>query len=277
MKTYLLTWNPKRWKWLNIEKEVAAIQQNGFIEESWSCGRNKSIIEGDRIFLLRQCLEPRGIVASGWAISAVSEGKHFDPKSDKSTALYTQVRFDVLLNPDSESIYPRQTLETGKFLGVSHMHWDSQASGIKIPADVATILETEWADFLLKKKLVQGSGRPSVTRSPDEVADSKNYYEGATKSVRVNAYERNDKARLACIKHYGLSCCICGFNFEEAYGEMGVGFIHIHHLKPLSEIGEAYQVDPVKDLRPVCPNCHAMIHIRKKPFSMEEVKQRLRK
>jgi 5-methylcytosine-specific restriction enzyme A len=276
MKTYLLTWNPKRWKWTDIEAEGEQIQQNGFIEEPWSCGRNKGIVEGDRLFLLRQGLEPRGIVASGWATSDVFEDEHFDPKSDKSTALYIQARFDVLLNPDSESIYPRQKLEAGKFVGASSMHWDSQASGITIPADVAAILEKEWAAFLVKKNLVQGSGRPSVTRSPDEVPNNKNYYEGATKSVRVNVYERNDKARLDCINHYGWSCCICGFDFEEAYGEMGIGFIHVHHLKPLSEIGEEYQVDPIEDLRPVCPNCHAMIHSRKQPHSIEEVKQQLR-
>lgn len=55
-------------------------------------------------------------------------------------------------------------------------------------------------------------------------------------------------------------CCVCGFNFEKIYGEIGVGYIEVHHLKPLNEINEKYQVDPVKDLRPVCPNCHAMLH-----------------
>ncbi|MDB9470225.1 hypothetical protein PN480_18680 [Dolichospermum circinale CS-1225] len=35
---------------------------------------------------------------------------------------------------------------------------------------------------------------------------------------------------------------------------------------------EEYEVDPIKDLRPVCPNCHAMIHRRLPPLSIDEIK-----
>ncbi len=44
----------------------------------------------------------------------------------------------------------------------------------------------------------------------------------------------------------------------ELYGELGEGVIHVHHLKELRSLGEEYQVDPIEDLRPVCPNCHAI-------------------
>lgn len=275
MRTYLITWNPKRWEWTDIEAAQQHISQHGFTDDSWSCGHNKNIAEGDRLFLLRQGMEPRGIVASGWAISDVFEDTHFDLNADKSTAFYIKLRFDVLLNPNSEAIYPRQKLESGKFRSVSRMHWDSQASGVTIPSDVAAVLEKEWANFLAEKNIAQGYGRPLVNFSPDEISNSENYYEGATTSIQVNVYERNDKARLACIKHYGWSCYICDFNFEEAYGSIGIGFIHVHHLKPLANIGQEYQVDPIKDLRPLCPNCHAMIHSQKQPYSIEEVKQAL--
>ncbi|WP_371416419.1 HNH endonuclease [Dolichospermum sp. UHCC 0299] len=75
-----------------------------------------------------------------------------------------------------------------------------------------------------------------------------------------------------CISHYGTSCFVCGFNFGKIFGELGEGFIHVHHLKPLSQIGTEYEVDPVKDLRPVCPNCHAMIHRKSPPLSIDEIK-----
>ena len=65
---------------------------------------------------------------------------------------------------------------------------------------------------------------------------------------------------------------MCEFDFEENYGEVGVGFIHVHHIVPVAEIGETYQVDPINDLIPVCPNCHAMIHKRKPPYSIKEIK-----
>jgi predicted HNH restriction endonuclease len=65
---------------------------------------------------------------------------------------------------------------------------------------------------------------------------------------------------------------VCGFDFVAAYGELGDGFIHVHHVRPLSDIGEEYEVDPIKDLRPVCPNCHAMIHRVLRAMSIERLK-----
>jgi HNH endonuclease len=101
----------------------------------------------------------------------------------------------------------------------------------------------------------------------------KRLYEGGVKSVIVNVYERNSMARQLCIEYYGWQCYICGFDFCKKYGEVGKEFIHVHHLLPVSQIGERYTVDPIKDLRPVCPNCHAIIHRRKLPYSIEEMKQ----
>jgi 5-methylcytosine-specific restriction protein A len=94
--------------------------------------------------------------------------------------------------------------------------------------------------------------------------------EGAKKSIVVNAYDRNRKAREECVQHYGTDCAVCGFNFGEAFGELGEGFINVHHLKPISSIGKSYDVNPIQDLRPVCPNCHAMLH-RKQVLSIEEL------
>jgi 5-methylcytosine-specific restriction protein A len=107
----------------------------------------------------------------------------------------------------------------------------------------------------------------------DQVDTEKSYLEGAVSKVLVNSYERNPEARRICIGHYGVNCFVCGFSFEKVYGAMGKDFIHVHHLQPLSEISEKYAVDPIADLRPVCPNCHAMIHQRRPPFSIEEIKR----
>ncbi len=78
-----------------------------------------------------------------------------------------------------------------------------------------------------------------------------------------------------CIKHYGAVCIVCDFSFEQVYGDLGAGFIHVHHLTPLSDIGREYQVNPIKDLRPVCPNCHAMLHREKETLSIEVLRARL--
>lgn len=103
---------------------------------------------------------------------------------------------------------------------------------------------------------------------PEEVPN--NCKEGSKKTIVVNSYERNSKARAECIKKYGVNCTVCEFNFKNIYGERGDGFIHVHHLIPLSDLGDEYEIDPIKDLRPVCPNCHAMLH-RNGNISIEEL------
>lgn len=103
------------------------------------------------------------------------------------------------------------------------------------------------------------------------------HIEGAVKRIHVNAYERDPQARIACIrnfiqKHGGLFCSICKFDFEKQYGPLGKGYIHIHHITPLSSIRKDYAVDPVNDLVPVCPNCHAMLHRGNDVMSVESLK-----
>lgn len=111
---------------------------------------------------------------------------------------------------------------------------------------------------------------------PDEIEDI-DLFEGAKKQVIVNKYERNSQAREECINTYGYKCIICKFDFEKIYGEIGKNFIHVHHIKPLSEINKQYKINPIEDLRPVCPNCHAMLHKRKSAYSIEEIKDLINK
>lgn len=107
----------------------------------------------------------------------------------------------------------------------------------------------------------------------EEVGDSKDLFEGTVYPIIVNAYERNPEARLKCISYYGSICFICGFDFGKVYGSVGEGIIHVHHLTPLSTIGAEYQVDPIQDMRPVCPNCHVVIHKKEPPLSVEKVRE----
>jgi len=109
---------------------------------------------------------------------------------------------------------------------------------------------------------------------PDDIEDN-NLYEGTKKQITVNAYERNPQARKECIKHYGYKCQICEFDFEKIYGDIGKDFIHVHHIVDISTIGENYQVNPIKDLIPVCPNCHAMLHKRKPAYSPDDIKGKI--
>jgi predicted HNH restriction endonuclease len=114
------------------------------------------------------------------------------------------------------------------------------------------------------------------TVPPEEVLPSTTFPEGAVERVLVNRYERDPRAREACIAKYGTLCYICGFDFVAKYGEVMSGFIHVHHLKSLARLGPDYEVDPERDLRPVCPNCQAVLHRKDPPYSIEDVVQFIR-
>ena len=96
--------------------------------------------------------------------------------------------------------------------------------------------------------------------------------EGNIEHVTLNKYERNSRARAACIAAHGTACTVCGINFAKAYGPEFAGKIEVHHIVPLSEIGAEYVVDPVDDLVPVCPNCHTALHSKKDGiYTIEEL------
>jgi len=106
----------------------------------------------------------------------------------------------------------------------------------------------------------------------EEIPAPEKYFEGAQTKISINAFERSAAARAACIRHHGLSCKACGFNFEASYGPLGEGFIHVHHIVPIGSVGATYSVDPARDLLPVCPNCHAMIHRVNPPLTIEQLR-----
>ena len=67
-------------------------------------------------------------------------------------------------------------------------------------------------------------------------------------------------------------CQVCDMDFKSKYGEVGEGFMHVHHKRPLAMLKANYTVNPLKDLVPVCPNCHAMLHRREPPFDVEQLR-----
>ena len=140
--------------------------------------------------------------------------------------------------------------------------WSAQGSGKTIPPEIEIKLSALWLSRVELKEF----------SSPDEIAEEA-IFEGAVSKITVNSYERNPEARRKCLNKWGYSCVVCNFHFQLYYGEIGKGYIHVHHLKPISTIGSEYEIDPVKDLRPVCPNCHAMLHRQNPPLSIDELKQ----
>jgi 5-methylcytosine-specific restriction protein A len=127
-------------------------------------------------------------------------------------------------------------------------------------------------------RILEANGFAIITKGdttpfPDEIDQARQHLEGAVQRVFVNRYERDPDARAKAVKYHGLRCHVCGIDFEANYGVLGQGFIHVHHTVPLSKIGRSYVVDPINDLRPVCPNCHAMLHKRLPPYTVDELRE----
>jgi len=262
MATYLLTWNPSKWHWRDLVKDSEYVKRGEYKNDSWSCGHTKKILKDDRFFLLKQGKElPKGIIGSGFITKMPYYDKHWD--GGNGIALYVGIKFDTLLNPDADEILERDFLIKDKVF--SKVNWNTQISGIEIQQNIAVELEIVWNNFINTQRIYM----------PEEIEelDLPKIFEGAKRTIQVNAFERNPVARRICIEKYGSKCSVCNFDFNKFYGEeVAESYIHVHHLKPLHEIGEKYEVNPIEDLRPVCPNCHAMIHRKNPPYTIEQIK-----
>jgi hypothetical protein len=139
----------------------------------------------------------------------------------------------------------------------------------ELTPETIDLLEGLWRDA--SGRDVRRSGVDGEERVPN-----RSYLEGSAVRVLVNRYERDHRAREDCISHHGAVCAVCEFDFSRAYGQIGEGFIHVHHVVPLASVGRSYEVDGRRDLIPVCPNCHAMLHTGAQPPSVARLWQIVR-
>ena len=262
MRAFLFVWNPEKWKWHDLDEKINVLQNTGTVSERWSCVSHKKIKEGDRAFLLQlgKGVKTKGVFASGYVTSAPFLSPHWADKNKLVHRVY--IDFDVLLNPEKEEILDIDLLAQGN---LAKQTWLPQASGISIKEELIDELERLWFSFL---KGQHHRFQPFLSLPK--------FTEGNQNQVLTTRYERNPHARKTCLKYYGYSCQVCGINFEERYGEIGKDFIHVHHQIMLSDADGEREIDPVKDLIPVCPNCHAMLHQKKPPYRIEELKIKIR-
>ena len=265
---YLFVWNPNKWsKWTDptnepyIEKNIEELKNTGKVTLMWSCISHKNIRPGDRAFLAKVGSTPRGIFGSGKVVSEPFLSQHWDGENKKVPRVL--IEFDILLNPEKDPILTIDKLDKGN---LSKQQWTPQSSGISIKQDAIDELEEEWFEFLRTQE---------IRYNPfSETADiEQTYIEGAATKVTQTRYERNAFARNKCLKHYGYSCSVCNFNFETFYGNLGYKFIHVHHLTQLANLKQLHKVDPIQDLRPVCPNCHSMLHKQNPPMTIDELRE----
>ncbi|QMT16241.1 EVE domain-containing protein [Planococcus maritimus] len=134
--------------------------------------------------------------------------------------------------------------------------------------DLITILSSKGLEYVEVVRLLEILNDRELEGNIDldieaELLEEGRGIEGDVKYYYGKRYERSAKNRKLAIKKHGLDCIVCGFNFEEVYGERGKDFIEVHHINPLSTLEEAIKVNPETDLVPLCANCHRIVHRRK--------------
>ena len=174
------------------------------------------------------------------------------------------------------------------------------SNGIQIHSAKFAAFSPEWDDLLdeylaargtLAKVIIDGRNRghpapnpgsarsiarqtPPLVAEHGEIEDQSSaqiFSEGSIDSLLLDRFERDPVARKACLKHFGYTCQVCQILMSEVYGSLGNHYIHVHHRVPLSEIRREYRVNPTRDLVPVCPNCHSMLHRSSPPMPIEEL------
>jgi hypothetical protein len=144
MKAFLFGWNPIKFKWDNVDEDIKKLKTTGELVDNWSVASYKNIKPGDRAYVVRLGLEPKGIFASGFVSSepyvVFRKGRHYHR---------IDISFDVLLNPDKEPILTFDILKTGN---LAEQTWAPQASGISIRPQLVDELEGVWQDFLANKE-----------------------------------------------------------------------------------------------------------------------------
>lgn len=162
----------------------------------------------------------------------------------------------------------------------------------------AVALATREAGVFLKRQLAklerdgqlellgpdESAPTPAVTTEEAETPrlrllseDEESRYPEGVASYRLHRQLERDtglaeKAKQKRLAEAGsLSCDVCGFDFEQEYGELGAGYIEAHHTVPVSQLNGDTQTQ-LSDLALVCSNCHRMLHRGPKLMSIKELR-----
>lgn len=161
----------------------------------------------------------------------------------------------------------------------SEKQWPKNWRFFKSRIDLIPIPEVsgeEELSLLLSEWMIHGTALILSLLTVEEDASCSNLspeQEGDAKEIKSKRYERSRVNREICLAHKGYSCYACGFNFLERYGQLGKDYIEVHHTTPVSEMGDNYEIDIDRDLVPVCSNCHSMLHRKKPPYTIDELKE----
>jgi len=266
--------NPDKY---DIDLDLAKNPEEAILEIKTHKHR-KEIRVGDRVFIWRAsgAKANAGIIASSTVIALPGEivdGLHkpknssYWIKNKSNNKHFCKLKIEDLRITPEEGMLARSLVSSDDILRSLAIVTRNVGGTFKIDQDEYKRISSYW-DHLA-----------SISEDIDEsnlrnnINDKTVYFEGKVRELSSKHYERSSKAREDCLKIHGYDCAVCSLNFEDRYGEIGKKFIHVHHIDPVaSRIGE-YEVNPEKDLIPLCPNCHAMIHRKTPPYKVDDLKK----
>lgn len=256
MTAIILGWNPDNWDRWNYPAAVTEVRAAGLVVERWDVGR-RDVPAGADAWLVLQGSHAGGLIGHGVVLLEQPRSAEYSvpaelprPASERSENPRTEFReptvlvaFDALL-PLGEQV-PVELLRDA----APGIPWDGLPdSGLRVDPIEEPTIRGLWGEL---------GPRPG----PDPTRPVPGTYpQDAVARVLANRYEEDEEARRACLARHGISCAACGFSFELKYGEAGADFVQIHHIVPVAQLDGGYQLDPITDLVPLCPNCHAMAH-----------------
>lgn len=239
----VLVWSASHWNRWNYRAAVEQVLTSGRILDRWDVGPGRIIRPGTEAWLLFHGSSGAGSGLIGHGIVVCGTAESGGGTEGAAPGGAVGVAFDALL-PVGEQI-PSDTLAAE----VPDIPWGDAADStlLSVPPPAESGLRRLWRK--------QG---PAAVDPFDVVPGA--YPPEAAATVGANRYERDADARRVCLAFHGTACAACGFSFEASYGDIGNGFIHVHHTVPAAQLEAGYELDPITDLVPLCANCHAMAH-----------------
>lgn len=259
MKTFLLTWNPKRTQWRTLPNEARMVAKKEYVWGEWNVAAHRLVQPHDRVFLLRVGKNNPGIMASGEVSSWPESGKSWDrnAQSHERTVWYVELKWNALLPPGA-SVFPRSQLQRGI---LRKMNWATRRSGVPIPQDVARALRAKWQGFLERRLAASPAADVPTEKIPKRLRKE------------VSRLVRDTRVTAEIKELYGWTCQLCGKRLRLSRGKY---YAEGHHLKPLGRQGNGPDIKG--NVVCVCPNCHALLDyhaVRIRPTTLKLQRHRL--
>jgi 5-methylcytosine-specific restriction protein A len=256
MTALIIEWDPERPEWRGTyASDVGTVRSTGVVRQRWMVPARTPLDHGMDVWVVVAGRRPamRGLIGHGTLAgipSAVAAARGSD-----GPAQCIEIDFDSLL-PHGDQVSLDQLVERIPALAGSF-------GVLAIDGGTEVAMRSLWA--------TAGSPEPgSLDPVPGALPST------AIRRVVVNRFERDPELRRVAVAHRGSACHACGMDFEQGYG-VTAELIQVHHITPLELLDAGYEVDPLVDLIPLCPNCHVVAHSRwPEPLTVEEIRSRLR-